>query len=56
MGSCENCLFYSEKTDELNRDFNDTEDQSLHFCPMYTNGIPNGVFEGQKDCEKFMEK
>lgn len=56
MASCETCLFYSKTIDELNRDFNDVGDIDNHYCPMYEDAIPDGIFEGFKDCPRYMAK
>lgn len=56
MASCEKCLFYSEAVDELNRDFNDIGNGNNHYCPMYQDAIPNGIFEGEKDCQHYTDK
>lgn len=51
MAYCKGCLFYSESVDELNRDNNDVGNPEDHFCNMYTDAIPDGVYNGSKDCE-----
>lgn len=56
MGSCKDCLFYSAHIDNLNRDFNDVGNEKEHFCPMYMDAIPDGIFEGEKDCPYYTEK
>ena len=56
MALCKNCAFYSETIDELNRDFNDVGDVDNHYCPMYQDAIPEGVFNGEKNCEFYEEK
>ena len=56
MASCDKCLFYSVENDELNRDFNDVGDPDNHYCPMYRDEIPEGVFNGEKDCEFFRDR
>ena len=53
MAYCRNCLFYSELEDELNRDFNDIDEPDSHYCPMYRDKIPDGVYEGPKECDKY---
>lgn len=56
MASCKDCMFYSEHIDELNRNFNDIGDPSNHYCPMYQDAIPDGIFDGVKECEFYQEK
>lgn len=53
MASCKNCAFYSEAVDTLGRDFNDVGNADNHYCPMYDDAIPEGVFNGEKNCEYF---
>ena len=56
MALCDKCRFYSESIDEMNRDYNDIGDIDNHYCPMYQDAIPGGVFNGPKDCEFYTEK
>lgn len=56
MGYCKNCIIYNRNYDELQIDYNDIDEQGLHFCPVYENGIKAGVYEGLKDCESFISK
>jgi hypothetical protein len=56
MGLCKRCLFYSENIDNLNRDFNDVGNENEHFCPMYTDAIPDGIYDGNKDCQYYTKK
>ena len=60
MADCRKCFFYSKEFDEAKQEINDvviigenTEDQ--HFCDAYS-PIPDGVFNGPKDCPKFLEE
>ena len=56
MALCSKCMFYSSENDNLNRDFNDTGSEEEHFCIMYTDAIPEGIYNGPKDCEFYEEK
>ena len=56
MGSCKDCALYSEHFDNLNRDFNDIGNENDHFCMMYQDFIPFGIYDGNKDCEYYTEK
>lgn len=56
MESCKTCLLYSEKFDDLHRDFNDVGNETEHFCPMYEDNIPDGVFDGKKSCDFHIDK
>ena len=58
MTDCRKCLFYSEEYDKMKQTWNDvsvvgdnTDDR--HFCEAFE-PIPKGVFEGQKECKKFI--
>lgn len=56
MGLCDNCTIYSKRADEFNRDFNDVGAVSNHYCIMYRDAIPDGIYDGNNDCEYFEEK
>ena len=56
MESCKNCLLYSETFDNLHMDFNDVGDENEHFCPMYEDHIPDGIFDGEKKCDFYTDK
>ena len=56
MESCKTCLLYSEHYDNLHRDYNDVGNESEHFCSMYQDHMPDGVFDGKKPCEFYMDK
>lgn len=51
MALCKKCLFYSQSADELERNYNDVGAQENHYCVMYQDAIPDGVYDGGKDCE-----
>ena len=60
MALCDNCLFYREDYDEFRQNYDDTEkvgDNTIkHYCPMYDDNIPNGIFYGGENCEFFDER
>jgi hypothetical protein len=56
MALCSECLFYDLVIDDINRSFNDIDAITNHFCSMYADMIPNGVFNGPKDCTFFAPK
>ena len=56
MESCKTCILYSEEFDDLHRDFNDVGNETEHFCPMYEDNIPDGVFDGKKSCDFHIDK
>lgn len=53
MAFCKGCAFYTESFDNLNRDFNDVGDEQNHYCPMYQDAIPDGVYDGEKECQYY---
>lgn len=56
MANCKRCAFYTKDGDELQRAHDDIlvigEENDHHFCFAYT-PIPDGVFEGDKDCPHY---
>ena len=53
MAFCKGCAFYTESFDNLNRDFNDVGDEQNNYCPMYQDAIPDGVYDGEKECQYY---
>ena len=57
MASCsEKCLIYNKTFDELGDSSNDLGPEGAHFCAMYDDRIPDGIFDGPKDCPFFKPK
>ena len=56
MAYCKGCLFYSESVDEQGIDFNDVGNPEEHFCSMYIDAIPDGVYNGSKECDYYEPK
>lgn len=60
MALCDSCLFFDERYDKFRQDYNDAvpigEDLEQHFCPMYDDNIPNGIYYNNADCEFYQEK
>ena len=56
MASCKDCVFYSSNIDELSRNFNDVGNPEGHYCPMYQDAIPDGVYNGSKECEYYEKR
>ena len=56
MASCKDCRYYSQDIDTLNQTFNDIGNEDAHFCVMWEDEIPIGVYNGVKSCEFFVEK
>lgn len=58
MANCKGCFFYSEEQDRFRQEYNDAQIVGVdmneqHFCDAFT-PIPEGVFEGSKDCPKYL--
>ena len=60
MADCKNCLLYNADVDEMKRSGLDVlvvgkEEPDEHFCFAYS-PIPEGVFDGGKDCEQYLQR
>lgn len=60
MTDCKKCLFYDVESDENHRTGQDVdivgkETPDNHYCLAFE-PIPNGYFDGQKDCPKFLDR
>lgn len=58
MADCRNCFFYSEEQDRFRQEYNDVlvngvDTNEQHFCDMFA-PISAGVFDGEKDCPKYL--
>lgn len=57
MANCKKCAFYSKDGDELRRAHDDVmvvgKDNDNHYCFAFE-PIPQGVFDGDKDCPNFV--
>ena len=58
MANCNGCFFYSEEQDYFKQKYNDVDVVGVdldaeHFCDAYA-PIPDGVFNGEKDCPKYL--
>ena len=55
MESCKGCMFYDESLSEFVAAHQDStpmnEKPKEHFCQIYLNGIPDGIWAGTKRCE-----
>ena len=57
MASCsEKCFIYNKDFDELGEAWNDIGPEDSHFCAMYYDRIPDGIFDGPKKCPFFEDK
>ena len=53
---CDTCLNYNEGTDDFRQKFDDQividgDGREQHFCPMYDDHIPHGIYHEGEDCE-----
>ena len=58
---CDKCLNYSKEIDLFRQQYVDKividgNDQEQHFCPMYDDHIPEGIYYNGENCEFFTEK
>lgn len=53
MALCKECRLYSVTIDDLRRNYNDIGNEDDHFCMMYEDAIPEGMYNGPKDCPYF---
>lgn len=56
MASCDKCFFMTHQYDTFRQNYDDVDavdDKSKphHYCPMYTDHIPEDIFYGDADCE-----
>lgn len=60
MALCSKCVFYDERYDGFRQDYNDavptTDSRLQHFCPMYDDNIPNGIYYDNEDCPFYQSK
>lgn len=60
MAKCRGCFNYSQLDDDMRRVWNDDVgpdyDPDAHFCLMYEDGIPKGVYNSSKDCRFYKPK
>jgi hypothetical protein len=60
MALCDNCAFFDEQYDKFRQDYNDAvplgSSVEQHFCPMYDDHIPNGIYYDGEDCEFYVLK
>ena len=55
MALCDTCRFYSKQHDEFRQKFDDViikgdKSYEKHFCPMYSDNIPNDIYYKNGDC------
>lgn len=60
MALCDNCTFMDKRYDQFRQDYNDAvptnEKLEQHFCPMYEDHIPNGIYYSGDNCQFFDAK
>ena len=60
MASCDKCLIYSERYSEFVAMHEDStpenENPKEHFCQMFTDGIPEEVWNGGDQCPYMVPK
>lgn len=60
MALCNKCRFMDERYDKFRQDYNDVivegDNVEEHFCIMYNDHIPNGIYYDNEDCDYYMEK
>lgn len=53
MVLCDNCVFYKKEYDSFRQNYDDIVDgdkRTKHYCPMYDDHIPHGIFYNGDDC------
>ena len=57
MASCsKKCFVYNKEWDDFRARYNDIGPENAHFCDMYDGPIPDGIFDGPKECPFFESK
>lgn len=56
MASCKTCQYYTEQMETLGTNWNDIGEIDNHYCVMWSGAIPDGIYDGVKDCEYYEEK
>lgn len=60
MALCSKCLFYRKEYDEYWQGLDDVvkkgDTKLKHHCPMYDSQIPDGMFNGDKDCKYYSNR
>lgn len=58
---CDKCANYSKQEDEFRQEYVDKivlddKGREQHFCPMYDDHIPSGIYYDGESCPFFREK
>lgn len=60
MALCDTCAFMDERYDEFRQAYNDSapiaDKQTPHFCLMYDDSIPNGIYYEDGECKYYQPK
>ena len=60
MASCKECIFYDERLSEFIASYEDStpenETPKEHFCQIFTDGIPEKIWEDKKECDRKVRK
>lgn len=57
MASCsEKCAVFDGEYDDFRQLSNDIGPEDAHFCQAYDGPIPDGIFDGPKECPYFWDK
>lgn len=60
MASCKECLFYNQEYSDfvaLHEDSTaEKEKPKAHFCQIYADGIPDGIWNGKESCKRGLKK
>lgn len=53
-------MFMDNRYDQFRQDYNDAvatdSRKEQHFCPMYDDHIPNGIYYGNDNCEFYADR
>lgn len=57
---CDTCLNYKKEYDEFRQSYDDVivlgdKRPEAHFCPMYDNRIPDGIYYDGDNCELYID-
>jgi len=61
MALCDTCYFMTKEHDEFRQTYNDTiiengDKREKHYCPMYSDNIPNRIFYENAMCDYYWRK
>lgn len=59
MKQCKGCIFYDETFDMMHQSdvvVEGEEQNEVHYCDLFRDGISNLIINNQKQCEHFIDK